>query len=608
MTVIKNIVALGRDAMNRVSTAQLLLFLMTQTNTAAARKHPQGLPYLFFTEMWERFGYYLMLGIFVLYMIDVDKGGLAIADKVSYDVFGTFIALTYLTPFLGGFLADKALGYIRSVYIGGTLMGLGYLLLGFPVLRAFGVALSQETVMTWFYVAVGLIVIGNGFFKPSISTLLGNLYSYPQYKERKDWGYNLFYMGINIGALLGPILAAFMRNKYAWPAAFITAGIGMFIGLIVFTIGRKHVLPGERKAMIAAGTLDASQEGGGSTIGQVLGAVFVPALLAGALGWFLPGMLLGEGKTLLDSQSTDAFLFASIPVIIFYVSLWMKAREGEKRPIAALLAVFAVSIVFWAVFKQNGTALTNWAKYYTDREITGTAQPIAVNLYQTEKLSAAPEKVSLYDEQYRALKNDSGKVRKEIGQHVYFRNLPPARVPADDRPVYVASPELFQSINPGWVVLLTPVVIAVFAALRRRGKEPTTPTKIAIGLVISALSTLVMVLAVKASMNGAVKVSAWYLVFTYGVVTVGELCLSPMGLSLVSKLSPPRLTALMMGGFFLSTSIGNKLSGVLAGLWYGYENKENFFLVNCGLLLAAALGAFLMLRWLNRVMAEKGLR
>lgn len=579
-----------------------------QTTAAPVRKHPQGLPYLFFTEMWERFGYYLMLGIFVLYMIDVDRGGLAIADTVSYDVFGTFIALTYLTPFLGGFLADKVLGYIKSVYIGGVLMGLGYLLLGFPVLRAFGVDLSHDAVMTSFYAAVGLIVVGNGFFKPSISTLLGNLYSYPQYKERKDWGYNLFYMGINIGALFGPILAAFMRNKYSWPAAFITAGIGMFIGLIVFSIGLKYIRPGERKEMISSGMLDASSEKGGSSIKQVLGAVFLPALVAGALGWFLPGLILGEGKTLLDSHSTDAFLFAAIPVVIFYVSLWAKAGSSEKRPIAALLAVFAVSIVFWAVFKQNGTALTNWAKYYTDRQITGPAQPLAVGLYQTESLTATSQKVSVYDEQFRAVKDDAGKVKKEIGQNVYFRNADPATVPTGNQPVHVASPELFQAINPAWVILLTPIVVAVFAALRKKGKEPTTPAKIAIGLLISALSTLVMVLAVKASLNGAVKVSAWYLIFTYGVVTVGELCLSPMGLSLVSKLSPPRFTALMMGGFFLSTSIGNKLSGVLAGLWYGYENKANFFLVNSILLLAAALVAFLMLPWLNRVMAEKGVK
>jgi POT family proton-dependent oligopeptide transporter len=561
-------------------------------------KHPKGLPYLFFTEMWERFGYYLMLGIFVLYMIDVEKGGLAIADKASYDIFGTFIAITYLTPFLGGFLADKKLGYIKSVYIGGVLMGLGYMGLGIPGLAAFGIELSESFVMASFWVSMLLIVAGNGFFKPSISTLLGNLYSSEEYKEKKDWGYNLFYMGINIGALLGPIFAAFMRNKYNWSASFFTAGVGMFIGLIVFTIGLKHVRAGERNTADAGSSKD-------SSLAQVLSYVFLPAIAAGVIGWFLPAKLFGG--TLMDSKSTDAFLFASIPVIIFYVSLWLRAKEGEKRPIAALLAIFAVSVVFWAVFKQNGTALTNWGKYYTDREVPEAVEGASRALYQVETMQTKPDSVNSFDEQFRAQKENDKPV-KTFGQHVYFRNLPTERIPASGEPVYLISTELFQSINPFWVVLLTPLVIAAFAWLRKRKKEPTTPGKIALGLVISALSTLVMVGAVYASNNGAMKVSTLWLVGCYGVITVGELCLSPMGLSLVSKLSPPRFTALMMGGFFLSTSIGNKMSGVLACMWYGYENKANFFLVNCLLLLGAGLAAFLLLKWLNKVMEEKGLR
>ncbi|MBW7914392.1 MAG: MFS transporter, partial [Taibaiella sp.] len=191
---------------------------MSDTQQTTAKKHPKALPYLFFTEMWERFGYYLMLGIFVLYMIDVRRGGLAIPDKMADDIFGTFIAFTYLTPFIGGFLADRKFGYVKSVYAGGLMMAAGYLGLALPGL-------------TMFYVSVALIIIGNGFFKPNISTLLGNLYSEPEYKAKKDSGYNLFYMGINIGAFLGPILAAFMRNKYGWPAAFAAAGVGMLIGL-----------------------------------------------------------------------------------------------------------------------------------------------------------------------------------------------------------------------------------------------------------------------------------------------------------------------------------------------------------------------------------------
>ena len=544
---------------------------------ATTGKHPKGLPFLFFTEMWERFGYYLMLGIFVLYMIDVNKG-LAIPDKTADDIFGTFIAFTYLTPFLGGFLADRKMGYIKSVYIGGLLMAIGYLGLAMPGL-------------TTFYVSVALIIIGNGFFKPNISTLLGNLYSSPEFNARKDSGYNLFYMGINIGAFLGPIIAAFMRNKYSWSAAFATAGIGMLVGLVVFTIGLKHFRHAD--VLKPAQKEDAS-------MGQVFGGVFIPAIAAGVIGWLLPGNYLG-------SDSTDAFIAAAIPVVIFYISLWWKANQDDKRPIAALLAIFALSAVFWAVFKQNGTALTRWAKYYTDRKVAAVVEQPARSMYQVETIQVGKDSVTAYDEQFQAIKED-GKVVKTFDRNVYFRNLPEEKIPTDKKEIYVTSTELFQSINPFWVVLLTPVVVGFFALLRRRGKEPTTATKIAFGLLISGLSTLVMVGAVYAGGNGAEKVSPFWLVGVYGVITVGELLLSPMGLSLVSKLSPPRITALMMGGFFLSTSVGNKMSGVLASMWYSYENKANFFLFNCLLLMISAGLAFAILRWLNKVMKEKNIK
>jgi POT family proton-dependent oligopeptide transporter len=292
-------------------------------------------------------------------------------------------------------------------------------------------------------------------------------------------------------------------------------------------------------------------------------------------------------------------------VIIFYISLWKRAAPSEKRPIAALLAIFAVSAVFWAVFKQNGTALTRWAKYYTDREVPAIIVGPARALSQVEELPTSIDSVVSYDAQYQAVKAD-GKVVRVVDRDVYFRNVPAAKLPPEGKTAYLASTELFQSINPFWVVLLTPVVVGVFALLRRRNKEPGTPAKIALGLVFSALSTLVMVGAAYAGSNGDIKVSALWLFGCYGVITIGELLLSPMGLSLVSKLSPPRLTALMMGGFFLSTAIGNKMSGVLASTWYGYENKADYFLVNCGLLLGAAVGAGLLLKWLNKVMAEKG--
>lgn len=546
-------------------------------------KHPKGLTYLFFTEMWERFGYYLILGIFVLYMIDPkDTGGLAFDDKNADDIFGTFIALTYLTPFLGGFLADRLLGYTKAIYIGGILMGLGYI----------GLGAFKDVSM--FYASMGFIIVGNGFFKPSISTLLGNLYTDEPYKANKDAGYNIFYMGINIGALICNFIAAFMRNEYGWSAAFITAGVGMFIGLLVFTMGRSHIQH--------ADVLKPKQEGD-IAISGVLLKVFGPAIAAGVLGWMVPGNIFG-------SDSTDAFIFACIPVIIFYVSLYLKANQEDKKPIGALLTIFAVSLMFWAVFKQNGTALTRWANYYTDRSVPEVLEKPLQTIRLVDSKEYVTKEVSVFDEQYRAQKDDDGKSLKEQGKDVYFRNISDEqkqKLEADsNKKIYIYNTELFQSINPFWVVVLTPLVVGFFMMLRRKGKEPSTPSKIVLGLFISALSSLVMVAAVYIGGNGAVKVSPLWLVGTYGVITVGELCLSPMGLSIVSKLSPPRITALMMGGFFLSTSIGNKLSGVLASMWYDYDNKANFFLVNLGLLLLATLLGLSILKRLNRIMKEKG--
>lgn len=547
-------------------------------------KHPKGLPYLFFTEMWERFGYYLILGIFVLYMIDADKGGLAFEDKHADDIFGTFIALTYLTPFLGGFLADRLLGYIKAIYIGGTLMGLGYI----------GLGLFKDVSM--FYVSMGLIIIGNGFFKPSISTLLGNLYSDDKYKANKDAGYNIFYMGINIGGFVCNIIAAYMRNKYGWGEAFVTAGVGMFIGLIIFSLGRKHV--------VHANVMKPVQEGD-ATIGSILVKVFLPAVIAGVIGWVIPGNIFG-------SDSTDAFIFACVPVVIFYISIYVSANAEDKKPIGALLAIFAVSMMFWAVFKQNGTALTRWANYYTDRSVPAALEKPLESIYLVDTKDYGTKEVAVHDHQFQTVKGEDGKPKKEQGKDIYFKNISKeqrAELEANpDKKVYLYNTELFQSINPFWVIVLTPVVVGFFMMLRRKDKEPSTPTKIVLGLFISALSCLVMVGAVYIGDNGASKVSPLWLFAAYGIITIGELCLSPMGLSLVSKLSPPRITALMMGGFFLSTSIGNKLSGVLASMWYSYEDKANFFWVNFALLLIATLLGVAILKPLNKAMKEKGVK
>ena len=269
--------------------------------------------------------------------------------------------------------------------------------------------------------------------------------------------------------------------------------------------------------------------------------------------------------------------------------------------------VSLVIILFWAVFKQNGSALNTWADRYTNREVTGVAEKVFSSLNFSQKLLYKKDSVAVYDEQFRLQKVD-GNVVKEFNYHPYFKNIPPEERPVDGNEVSLWATNLSQSINPGWVIILTPLIVAFFSWLRRRNKEPSTATKIAFGLFISALSALVMVGAVYASNNGGEKASVIWLIVSYGVITIGELLLSPMGLSLVSKLSPVRITSLMMGGWFLSTSIGNKLSGVLSGMWDNYTHKAGFFWLNFGLLMVAAIMCFAMLRWLNRIMKEKGLK
>jgi len=559
--------------------------------------HPKGLWYLFGTEMWERFGYYLMLGIFSLYMIDGwNNGGMGFDAQKKSDIYGTYLGLVYLTPFIGGLLADRILGYRRSILIGGLMMSAGYFML------------SIHSVAT-FYVALALIILGNGFFKPNISTLVGNLYSSDEMKDKKDAGYNIFYMGINIGAFVCNFVAAFMRINYGWGHAFAAAGVGMLVGEAIFLIGTKHIKHVD--------VVKPVQEGDMSTL-KIFSYTVLPMFIFGVIGYILPGNFLG-------SDTNDAFIIGCLPVIAFFIYLAFTSEAKESRAIKALLAVFSCVILFFAIFHQNGDALTVWAEDHTDRSMSdgvakvatgiGMAQVVVNNdvvssddktfKHHMDSLRSVEEKMpAVSQEEIKA----KGKFSEDISQleksRKYFETLPADQVPAKGKDLKLYSTELYQSINPFWVVTLTPVVVGFFGFMRRRKREPSTPTKIAIGLVITALSALVMVGAVFATNGMSLKASSMWLFASYGVITIGELCLSPMGLSLVSKLSPPRITALMMGGFFLAISVGNKLSGMLSSLWETIPQKENFFLLNFGLVMGAALLMFVMLRWLNQVMKE----
>jgi proton-dependent oligopeptide transporter, POT family len=544
-------------------------------------RHPRALYVLFMTEMWERFAYYLMVGILFLYLTDTTTGGKGLDSKNGADIVGSFIALVYLTPFIGGLIADRYLGYIKSIFLGGALMAAGY----------FGLSLPGNTAM---FGSLALIIIGNGFFKPNISTVLGNIYNREDLKPLKDNAYNIFYMGINIGAFICNFVAAYLRNKYGWGYAFAAAGVGLIIGLINLASSLKHVKEGDIKKPVQPEDMPLS---------KIFMYVFFPALIAAIIGWIVPGKIFGG--TIMGSQANDAFVFACIPIISFYVSLWVKAKGQDKKGIGALLFIFTISIIFWTIYNQNSTGLTLWAEKHTDREVTGVTKSIMNGLGSLQHVTDTPRLVNKVDQYFVDVKDAAGKTVQVMGPDPYFNNVPKEKWPHGGT-VNLMNTELFQSINPLFIVVLTLIFINLFDYLRRRGKEPSTASKFCMAMFISGLSALVMVFAVMSVPSVyQYKTSPAWLWGTYGVFTVSEIFLSPIGLSLVSKLAPPRLTALMMGGWFLSTSLGGKIAGVMTSFWDDFTDKKIFFGV---LFIAASIGGIFIysrLKSLNQIVKDK---
>ena len=583
-----------------------------------AGRHPKALYVLFFTEMWERFAYYLMVGILLLYLIDTKTGGKGFDQQKGADIVGSFIALVYLTPFIGGLIADRYLGYIKSIFLGGSLMAAGYLCLSLP----------GNTAM---FLSLSLIIIGNGFFKPNISTLLGNIYNREDLKPLKDNAYNIFYMGINIGAFVCNFVAAYLRNKYGWGWAFAAAGIGLIIGLIILASSLKNVKIGDVKKEMQKEDMPLS---------KIFSYVFLPALIAAVIGWFVPTKLFGS--SIMGSQANDAFIFACLPILAFYVSLWVNAKGQDKKGIGSLLFIFAIAIAFWTIYNQNATGLTLWAEKHTDRAASPTTAKITGALYPLQEVNDTPRLVNKVDQYFVDVKDKDSIVRKDtvytlakkgekldtvmkvygitingnrvnpetriiqvLGPDPYFNNVPKEQWP-HGKNIKLTNTELFQSINPLFIVLLTLIFVPLFGYLRKRKKEPSTASKFGMAMFISGLSALVMVFAVMSVPSIYThKASPIWLWGTYFVFTISEIFLSPIGLSFVSKLAPARLTALMMGGWFLSTSIGGKVAGVMTGFWDDFHDKKLFFLI---LVVAAFIGGILIfsrIKSLNQIVRDK---
>jgi POT family proton-dependent oligopeptide transporter len=445
---------------------------------------------------------------------------------------------------------------------------------------------------------------------------LGNIYNREDLKPLKDNAYNIFYMGINIGALVCNFVAAYLRNQYGWGYAFAAAGVGLVIGMIILGSSLKNVREGEIKREKRTEDMP---------ISKILGYVFLPAIIAGIVGWVLPSILFGT--TVMGSKSNDAFIFACLPIIAFYISLYVRATGQDKKGIGALLFIFGISIIFWTIYNQNSTGLTLWAQKHTDRTVSPTAEKVAGTLGFLQKVSDTPRLVNKVDPYFVDIKDNAPiaeaagennvrltdgtivdkktRVVQVMGPDPYFNNVPKSEWPASGSEK-LANTELFQSINPLFIILLTLVLVPIFSYLRKRNKEPTTATKFGMALFISGGSALVMVFAIMSVPSVYLeKTSPYWLWGTYFVFTISELLLSPIGLSLVSKLSPSRLTALLMGGWFLSTSIGGKIAGVMTSFWDDFTDKKIFFLI---LVIAAFIGGILIfsrLKSLNGIVKEK---
>jgi POT family proton-dependent oligopeptide transporter len=418
--------------------------------------HPRGLATLFFTEMWERFSYYGMRAFLLFYMTaSLPAGGLGFADADATSIYGTYTGAAWGASILGGFIADRFIGQYRSVLLGGTLIMLGHFTLVFrPV--------------PFFYSGLALIVIGTGLLKPSASTLVGLLYEPGD--KRRDAAFSIFYMGINSGAILGPIVAGYIAQRIDWHLGFGCAGVGMAFGLVQYVLGKKHLRPAIERSAQQAGVTSAT----------------------------------GSGSA---AQKTSVF-----PI-----------TGNEWKRIGAIFIFFAFAILFWAGYEQAGSTLAFFADRNTRLDLFGFPFPSA----------------------------------------------------------------WFQSAQPFFVVVLAPVFAWLWVRLGR--KEPPVTAKFAMGLLFIGMAFLIMTPAGATAQSSGLRVSPWWLITWCLFSELGEICLYPVGMNAVSKLSPARIVGVMMGVWFLSISFGNKLAGWAAGFISTVPLDRLFGIFGIVLVVAAVL-------------------
>ncbi len=441
--------------------------------------HPRGLSTLFFTEMWERFSYYGMKALLILFMTaSAAQGGLGFDTNKASAIYGLYTAAVYLTALPGGWIADRFIGQRHAVLVGGIIIALGHFSMALP-----GVA--------FFYLGLLLIVTGTGLLKPNISAMVGGLYAPGD--ARRDAGFSIFYMGINIGVSVAPIVLGYLGENVSWHAGFGLAGVGMVFGLIQYVAGARHLGDVGRPTPRAGEASSSGGSGGGVALGL---GVAVVALLGGAQALGIVDMTSAVGLA-----NTVLLIIVALSVAVFGYYFTAGGLDAqEKRRLGVIGVFFLGSFIFWAGFEQAGSSLNLFARSLTDREVFGWLMPAS----------------------------------------------------------------FLQSVNGVFIIALAPVFAWLWVRLSQRGREPSSPAKFSLGLVMLGAGFLVMVAASLAAAGGQ-KVSPMWLVLTYLLHTFGELCLSPVGLSTVTKLSPPRAVGQMMGVWFLSMALGNLIAGRVAG-------------------------------------------
>lgn len=494
--------------------------------------HPIGLSTLFASEMWERFSYYGMRALLVLFLTATfASGGFEMAELDAFTIYGIFTGLVYVTPILGGMLADKVLGQRKSIYIGGLTMAIGQFLLSASA-WLYGSDASMELRQTIFYAGLGILITGNGFFKPNISTMVGELYD--NNDPRKDGGFTIFYMGINLGAFFSPLVAGKLGEQVAWQYGFLAAGIGMVLGTIWFfvrshTLGHIGMPPKVKAERVRLAIKDWF-----SILVYVVSVVGV--IFAIILGWgAMPSIV---STVIIYTLAIGASLFLAASIFRGTTGKTEWSRVG----VILILAVF--NIFFWSGFEQAGTTFNIFARDNTQRMIGNWEIPAT----------------------------------------------------------------WFQSINAFYIVAFAPLFSMLWVKLDKMKLNPNTPLKFSFGMALLAAGFVVMAMAYTRSTGGEQirLVSPLWLAMVYMLHTFGELCLSPIGLSMVTKLSPPKLVSTMMGIWMGSFAAGNFVASQMKAISLKLETAFGIEIqVFWMIAIQSAIIALILLvlsPWLKRMM------